>query len=254
MTRSDDQLLGRNDKHAKRELRIFREFASLCPFDINADSVRKQVPPAPDIACALSNGEGLEFELVEILDSDIARLDNDALSLGQSYTAEFKALPVAERSLMEANLADAYIVIDYGRSLRLHDKRGLIPEILRLLKDVPRQYRGNLNLSGTIGESIRRVTIRRGDITGPEFDIVSAGSFQNPIDTTILDKLAKVYEVTGPAELLAYNLHQPTLPQDTWLPAITAILRKSLAGSAFRRVWIYDASARLVLFVHPEAP
>ena len=32
-----------------------------------------------------------------------------------------------------------------------------------------------------------------------------------------------------------------------------AILMESLAHSVFRRVWIYDASARVVLFVYPEA-
>ena len=160
MTGSDDRLHGRNDKHAKRELTIFRGFASVCPFDINADSVRKQVPPAPDIACALSNGECLEFELVEILDSDIARLDNDALSLPQSYAKEFEALPVAERSMMEANLADACIFIDYGRCLRRHEKYSLIPEVLRLLRNVPRQYRGDLSLPGTIRDAIMRIKKR----------------------------------------------------------------------------------------------
>ncbi len=130
----------------------------------------------------------------------------------------------------------------------------LIPEVLRLLRNVPRQYCGNLSLPGTIRDAIRRVTIRRADFAGPVFDVVSVGSFQNPIGSTILGKLAKTYEVTGPIELLAYNLRQPTLPQDTWLPTITAILRESLADSVFRRVWIYDASARLVLFVYPEAP
>jgi hypothetical protein len=66
---------------ARKELRIFRQFAAVCPLRIANDSIVKREPDEPDILCRIP-AEWVAFEMVEIVDRErVARPrgDQDAL-------------------------------------------------------------------------------------------------------------------------------------------------------------------------------
>jgi len=60
------------------EIRIFNLFAQICPLPIMASSVRKLFPPAPDIFCKLEDVSARLFELVQVIDSSVARFVNSS--------------------------------------------------------------------------------------------------------------------------------------------------------------------------------
>lgn len=93
----------------ENELRVFRSFASVCPMRIDPDSIRKVSPPAPDIACKLRSGGSRAFELVEVLDKDMARMDNDALTLASALTEEYERVSGSKVKAEPDALADALV-------------------------------------------------------------------------------------------------------------------------------------------------
>jgi hypothetical protein len=71
------------DSLGRPEVEIFKRFASVCALDILPESIEKRQPPEPDIRCRPRPGEVLAFELVEMIDQDLARKIANQWELGR---------------------------------------------------------------------------------------------------------------------------------------------------------------------------
>jgi hypothetical protein len=62
------------DRHAKREITIFKAFANSCRLPIRQDTIKKMEPLKPDIQCEVEGTGFVAFELVEIIDRNYANM------------------------------------------------------------------------------------------------------------------------------------------------------------------------------------
>ena len=108
-----------SDPHGDRELAIFHGFSEKCALGIDAASIEKRDPPEPDILCRTVSGESIAFELVEALDSDLARGVYGKLRLEKNFRDAFAALPQAHKDSLSAHVGDALVYVCYDRSLSL---------------------------------------------------------------------------------------------------------------------------------------
>lgn len=73
--------MGNEVLKGQRELAVFSDFVRLSSMPIIMDSVRKMLPPRPDLLCQIGE-ETVAFELVELCDPNIARMLGRSLHPG----------------------------------------------------------------------------------------------------------------------------------------------------------------------------
>jgi hypothetical protein len=99
---------------------------------------------------------------------------------------------------------------------------------------------------------LRRVSISRGDFSGPCFECSDVSVFTEPICETLKSKFAKNYSGDEPRELVAYYDLHPVVAPGRWLGLVKRQIRRGLGASCFRRVWIVDLRSGSVLWVYPS--
>jgi len=83
------------------ERRKFRAAAELAGLQIVLRSIRSRRHPEPDILCTLRNGERVAFELVELVDPDIARIESTLSNEGVWYARDHPTLRNLRKHLVE---------------------------------------------------------------------------------------------------------------------------------------------------------
>jgi hypothetical protein len=233
-------------EQAQSELRVFNAFASAAGLQVRAGTVRTTLPPEPDIVCELVDSGPVAFELVEILDADLARLVNDQVRLQDALR---DAATGYDR--LVNRFSDALIYVRFVRGTPVRQRERAIPRFLEFLGTLPENCKGDVNIPHTLElqQTVRSIRVSRGDFgPGPHFQ-VEAGSFiADPVLQRIAGKFAKRYQTDRPVELLAfYELH-PSRPQEMWIPDVGSYISANLRSSPFSRVWIFDVDERRVLF------
>jgi len=242
----------------KDELQVFESFVAAAPLPILPGSARKLEEPAPDIECELEDGSKLAFELTEVLDEDIAR-ENAA------FQEDFDLFPkiIGELSSEDKRkFEDTYCNIMFSvtftdksnRNQKKQAAAALVPHLLsneidtfpmsnyEVLK-VPKRRKFSV---------LKNVYLIRTTVGVRKFDVTAGGAFFIPVEETLGAKFAKTYISNHPVELLAYFDEQPNIEPDIWLPSAKKFVEEKLAGSPFRRVWVYDLNDSSFLLVHPE--
>jgi hypothetical protein len=69
------------DRHGLREQKIFLDFAQVCGLAIQLDSIEKRKPPEPDILCKIEWEGAVAFEMVELIDQDLAQQTYESISI-----------------------------------------------------------------------------------------------------------------------------------------------------------------------------
>ncbi len=237
------------DAQSRSEIITFKRFAEICPLNIVRESIDKREPPEPDIVCRLGGSEELvAFELVEILDEGWARLTSsqfgDADRLREAYgasTGEF-------RKALDRRLNNALVYVAFERAVSSRDRRASLPAILEELSRIEGDFTGEWRpRRGTaLFDKVRIVGISRGGFEGPEFDVEAVGSIGDPTVERVQAKWQKSYRTACPIELLAYYELQPTLPDEMWLPHLTAFLEANWTTAPFRRIWLFDVGGKTI--------
>ncbi|MBW1796452.1 MAG: hypothetical protein JRJ38_18880 [Deltaproteobacteria bacterium] len=239
---------------ARREIRVFKKFAPHFPLPIDPNSIQKRKPPEPDILCCLEDGTKIAFELVEIIDEDLANRTFSALNLKRGFEEDFDNLPRHRKDQLNQKYGNALIYIAFKDKISSIRRRSSIPMILEFLLILDDKTEGKYTPSShsALGETVRWVNISRGDFVGPCFDFEAVGSFAEPVCNRIEDKFKKQYRVKAIVELVAYYELQPELPKNHWLPSLKHFLERSLKNSIFNRIWVYSISQNKILYVYPQ--
>jgi hypothetical protein len=66
------QRMTKDEAKAAEERAVFRDFAAAARLRIVPESVQSRPPPEPDILCAFQDGSCVAFELVRLVDQDLA--------------------------------------------------------------------------------------------------------------------------------------------------------------------------------------
>lgn len=242
------------DKQAKNELRVFKEFAKVCPYPINFGSIEKRKPPEPDILCKLLDGSSLTFEVSECIDERIAGSIYDSIELRQAFNSELGKLPKEEKQKIKTNFSDASIYVVFCKGISKNKKLRSIKTIFDYLLNLKNDAEGkfDLKLNHYLKNVVRWILIQRG-VSGPIFDIEATTSFSDPVQERIKDKFFKKrYKTNTDIELLCYYELQPELPESTWPSSVKKFVKTNLENSPFRRVWIYSVTKNKIIYVYPE--
>lgn len=248
------KLLSLND-HVTKEIRIFRTFAEKSPCGIDFNTIEKRYPPEPDIFCKSLYGDSISFELVECLDSNIARSIYDTSDIKQAFCKQLQKLPIRKRQSIEIFFEDASITVAFCKGTPEIRKQQLIPLIFDFLHKIAankeeREYHAVdfPNLKSVI----ERLSIKRGFENGPLFQIAPEPVwFSDTSIERIKAKFSKHYETKHRTELLCYYELQPELPGNRWLPEVETFVEANLKSSPFNRVWIYSVIKNKIIYVYP---
>ena len=225
------------------ELRIFRLFVEASGLAVNLETIQKRPPPEPDIQCEIRELGCTSFELVEIVDPQLARAFGNQLRL-QSELSD-----AAENHGL-SGFSDALIYVRFLNTSGSAQRNKAIPLILAMLQQLTPGFQGDVTIEddSTVSDAVRSVGITRGDFVGPCFQVDGATFISDPVIERIQGKFSKRYDARNRLELLAFYELQPTQRAEIRLPEVEAFVRNNLHSSQFSRVWIFDAGRRAVLF------
>ena len=238
----------------KNELRVFEKFAEICPLKIDADSIEIRKPPEPDIFCKLHDGNPIAFEIVQCIDEDIAHNVYDTLIQKSALDVEFEKLQSQQKQEIEAKLSDAYIGVDFYKSISKNVRQSAIPIIFEFLLTLKDQVNGEISFKQhpELKGIVQHIIISRGFDNGPLFGIEPSPIwFSNPIVNQVKTKFNKKYESIYIIELLCYYELQPELPENRWLPQLEAFVSKQIRRSPFSRIWVYSVIQNRIIYVYP---
>jgi len=244
------------NKQVEKELRIFRKFAEKSPYGIDFSTIEKHYPPEPDIFCKPVYGDPIGFDIVECLDSNIARSIHDTSDIKQAFSKQLEKLSIRKRQSIEIFFEDACIEVAFCKGISEIRKQQSIPLIFDFIHKVAttkeeREYHAVdfPNLKSVI----EYLSIKRGFVNGPIFYIVpEAVWFSDKSIERIKAKFSKHYETKHRTELLCFYELQPELPENRWLPEVETFIEVNLKSSSFNRVWIYSVINNKIIYVYPR--
>ncbi len=238
-----------DNQHRSREIIIFSRFAPVCGLRIRPDSIKRCQPPEPDILCTIEGEGPVAFEMVEIIDEDLARRTYGQIKFQGLFEQAYEDLPPDNHASFKKKFHNALIYVGFCSTASSRIRGNAIPLILDLLARTDNEFIGTLTPSrkSPLYEAVKEINVSRGKFIGPCFDVEAVGSFADPAIERISTKFKKNYRTLYPAELLAYYELQPVLPKSTWLPRVQEYVRQNLQDSLFRRVWIFDIGTEAVM-------
>lgn len=240
-----------DDQHSSREMKIFSRFAAVCGLPIRPGSIEKCQPPEPDILCTVEGEGPVAFEMVEIIDEDLARRTYGQIKFHGLFEQAYEDLPPDNYGSFKKKFHNALIYVRFCSIASSRIRGNAIPMIFNLLMETGTEFIGTLTppQESPLYEAVKDVNVSRGEFIGPCFDVEAVGSFADPTIERIATKFRKNYRTPYPVELLAYYELQPVLPESTWVPRVQEYVRQNLQGSLFRRVWIFDIGTEAVMFL-----
>jgi hypothetical protein len=227
---------------AESERALFKLFADAVELPITPCSIESRNPPEPDIRCTLGDARPQCFELVEIIDSDLAKAVGIQLKFQDRLATDALARQIK-------GLSDALVFVSFSRSSTNAQKQQASDVLLNLLQQLPNGFRGDIDpaVDARLGV-VRRLRLTRGDFVGPVFQIDGATFITDPIVERIQEKFAKKYTTDAPIDLLVYYQMHPTVRAENELPGLGDYVRANLESSPFSRVWVFDADNRRLLY------
>jgi hypothetical protein len=233
------------DRHASKEISIFSRFAAVSGLSIGEASIEKRPPPEPDILCNIEGVGDVAFELVELIDRDLAKREYGQLHLKSIFEQSFEACGPDTKSVLAATIGNALVHVTFA-DVGFRQKKLAVADVLNLLATVNADFAGEIRPDSLPAvESIRVARVRS---IGPFFDVDAVGFFAEPTVERFRAKWFKHYETPHRRELLAYFELQPELPKQLWHPKLELFVQQNWPSSPFERVWVYDCATRRIAF------
>jgi hypothetical protein len=230
-------------QQADSEQAIFRLFAQTVDLPVVPDSIESRNPPEPDIRCIFMEAGPRCFELVEVVDSDLAK----AIGIQVKFQSRLEAI-VRDRRVK--GVADALVFVRFSSSTTNSQKQHACDVIVNVLERLPNGFVGSIDPGdhgGLIGV-VRKLQLSRGTFVGPAFQVDGGAFISDPIIERLREKFEKTYTTDAPVELLAYYELHPTARAEFELPGVGDYVRANLRMSPFSRVWVFDVANRRLLY------
>ncbi|WP_138927747.1 hypothetical protein [Verminephrobacter aporrectodeae] len=234
----------RTDSDSEREIRIFKELASVAKLILVPNTVRHPVPPAPDIECQVQGAGLLAVELVA-LDSENThtRLANMHATL-DCWKDAIKTWGPTEQERLRCSCENAHLSISICNDAGKRDRTRIMKSIQEQLLKKPDNFIGELDLESSSDKCKTSVTVFRGDdiVCGPRIFAPSGYEWQMPQICKIKQKLVdKTYKTSDPMDLFAYSIHDDVDSHIKSMAMIDRCVKRYLARSQFRRVLVFNS-------------
>lgn len=242
-------------KQTVRELDVFARFIHMAGLPIDAASVQKCEPPAPDILCRHATDGPLAFELAKLINHDFsARLSRQSKTQNALESAH-EHLPAPAKQLFDQQFANANLYFTFHPDATKNKVRGKLSDVFAELSGLPNGFVGDVNdfASNPVKKILKSVSISRGGFNGPNFSVENIGGLGDSVVPKIKDKLAKTYESNCPIELLGYLDIAGMFPPQLWKGPANAFFAGLSDLGPFRRIWIVDLRNGSVEIVHNAA-
>lgn len=235
------------DPHTVRELSIFQAFVKATHLQLAPGSTHKKEPPQPDIFCEIEKLGFWAFELVEVVDRhNVAKPMGDQQALKRDLDQAFLQLPSQEKEHLRAILGNALVHIEFDSSANIRERRRAIPDIFRVFTRLRPTDVGHLE---HVDRPILSVSIHRGPISGPQFDVDAGGAFNPEPEDALREKCCKIYQTpAGGVDLLAYFETQPP-PTTGQLSRLSYDMARFIRTSCFQACWFFDVRENKLLSV-----
>jgi len=239
-------------QHTNKEIAIFQAFSKICPMSIKHDSITKKEPPEPDIQCEVIENGILAFELVEIIDKNLANILYKQIETKKKFSQFYSQLPLEKKLHFDRIYSNALIFLNFKNESTKRQREKLFPDIIDHLLKLDEKFEGDTFIIKYENELIG-INISRGGYTSPLFNTPSEASLLgDPTVGVIRSKFKdKTYKSDYPIHLLVYIDINLMPPQDIWLPSVEEFVKTSLNISQFKRVWIFDYQKNEIIFIYP---
>ena len=230
-------------QQAKSELAIFRLFAETSGLSVVPGSIESRAPREPDIRCVIADSGPHCFELVEVIDSDLAK------AVGIQFKFQSRLKDGATTHQIKG-FSDALVFVDFATPSTNNQKQQACDSLVEVLGQLPTGVHGNIDPARYAGLAglVRKLRITRGDFVGPAFQVGGGVFLSDPINECLQEKFKKKYTTDVAVDLLAYYQMHPTYRAEYELPGVSDYVRGNLAASPFSRVWVFDAENRKILY------
>lgn len=233
---------------SQEELKIFRNFAKHYPCKINMDSIKKRKPPEPDILCKSINNKKFAFELVQCLHERVVKTLGDAVTLKKQTDLLIKKLPEKDINRFIDKYSNAIITINFNNKYTLTKRKSIIPNLLKFLLEDSKTLNGEL-ISPINNKALESIDIEKCSVNGPIIMVPpSAFFFADPSIKVVKAKFSKRYETPYEIELVAYYSLQPEISIDHFLDDFIDYVKKNIAKSQFKRVWLYSYTKDEIIY------
>jgi len=235
------------DQHADQELRVFRDFAEVCPLGIERDSIQKCNPPEADILCRIADGSALAFEMVELVDqARIAKPMADQDRLMDRLREASKALPEETRK----KLKDSWVGVKFRPDRSLRKRKEYASQIVEKVAADPMVEGQIILLDGDTEVATAEVKKREG-LAGPHFRVIVAAHY-NPVPLdAIVEKFDKAYQGRDPVDLLAHFDKQHA-PLDEQIAELVTFIEANIARSPYGCIWIFDGHNKRLCYPNAQ--
>jgi len=234
------------DRHTAKELAIFNRFAVASGLAIVQDSVEKLPPPEPDILCNVVGLGDVAFELVELIDEDLAGRSFGQLRLKSMFEESFETCAPSIKAALLSTIGNALVHVTFA-NVGLRQRQSSVVDVFNFLRTIDSDCEGTLTPE-SLASTVESIRVARLDIVGPCFDVDAVGCFGDPTLGSIQGKWSKRYETPHRRELLAYYELQPELPNELWRPTLESFLQQHWSSSPFQRLWVYDCATRRIVY------
>ena len=232
-------------KKARLERAIFRQFSGAGRLRIDASSIESREPPEPDIYCTV-DGKPLAFELVQVVDPNLARMFNDNGEL--VATIKQVAKEHSAWTELQARLGDALVWVRFSAGTERQRKQS-IPGLLKFLAELPPGASGEFRL-GAPHQSphVQFVQISRPSEAGPHFQVIDTPAIADQLLESLRVKWSKHYQTSHEIHLLAYYHWNPSgMAKLMTISDAEKFIRDNWSISRFTRVWVFEVSEAQIL-------
>lgn len=213
----------------------------------------KRDPPEPDILCEMAERGKVAFELVEVIDQDLAQGLYGKLRLETIIRDRYRGLEPHEKDIIKEHVGNALMNIRFLPALSFRQRVMAIPQIFAEMKSIDPTFEGDYvpPPGSPLGTLVKQIMVSRGDFRGPIWDIESVTWFGDPSLDRIKEKFGKHYQADSPIELLVYFDLQPDLGFTEPHDEVKEYITNNISSSPFKRVWMMDLHGSRVMYRYP---
>ncbi len=230
----------------RKERKIFQLFAEAASLLVIPNSVKNEQPPAPDVLCKINGGGHVAFELVEIVTPALMREMENGQKLRKALKAACNTYPE-----IQDRFHDAMIHVGFLDGVTIRKRLSIVNPLVDLFRQHAQIDEGDIQVPNNLKKIVREISVARGVSRGPAFDVSEMVKCTDDVLGRIKKKCEKRYESNHLIELLAYYTSHSDLDDFEWQSEFHDRVVKILAGSPFKRVWVYDCCENTIKYVHP---
>lgn len=238
----------------EEERKTFEFLVSLTAMVVVPGSIQQNPPPSPDIECQIEGMGPMAFELVA-LDAEYTRTRlNQWRATREIWDRALRSWPEKEQKMLLADCGNISLSLSIDEKTGTKARTEIMKEIQARLLTKEAGFKGELfEQDDDYPEGLEGARTFRDEITdGPRIYAPSAGPWLAPQIDKIREKLAeKNYRTERPLELIAYATHDEADGHVNSLAMIDECVQRHLAGSRFRRVWVFNRHFGQLVHVYP---